>query len=481
MARQTALNEEALVKLGAEKLAGLVMEGAKRDAAFRKLVSAALASIKGPEAVAAIVDKRLAGLERAKGAIGWEKAKAFTADMAATLAIVVGDLAQADADAAIHRLLRFLSTADRVLQRIDDSSGRLDEVYRDAVLSVPGLIERLPAAERGSIPERLLPLALADDHGFLSEAIPEILSRLPKDAVAHLDQRLAEAARSPDFVMGDDKDWRKRVKTDRLIRFRQAIADCRNDVDAFIDLEKSRADGRCDTMAIAERLTGAGRHRDALEWARKRQSSAVKYLSYDDFADGASPRDLHEIARTRLEVRILEAMGERAAAQELRWKAFEATLDAAMLRDYVAHLGDFEEFDALDKAFAFVLGSAQKYRALSFFLEWPRLDLAAKLVIERRDGWEGRHYEILSAAAQTLEADHPLAATILYRALLDDILARARSPAYGHGARYLAKLDALAAQKDSSWPIDSPQSYRAALAKKHGRKAGFWSLVDKRS
>jgi hypothetical protein len=44
---------------------------------------------------------------------------------------------------------------------------------------------------------------------------------------------------------------------------------------------------------------------------------------------------------------------------------------------------------------------------------------------------EGRHYEALLAAAETLEPDHPLAATILYRALLDDILNRARSPAYG--------------------------------------------------
>jgi len=48
------------------------------------------------------------------------------------------------------------------------------------------------------------------------------------------------------------------------------------------------------------------------------------------------------------------------------------------------------------------------------------------------------------AAAETLEPDHPAAATILYRALLDDIPDRARSPAYGHAARYLQKLDALA-------------------------------------
>jgi hypothetical protein len=49
---------------------------------------------------------------------------------------------------------------------------------------------------------------------------------------------------------------------------------------------------------------------------------------------------------------------------------------------------------------------------LAFFLDWPRLDLAAKLVVNRRAEWEGRHYEALLAAAETLEPDHPVAATI---------------------------------------------------------------------
>ena len=44
-------NEEALVKLGSEKLARLVIGEAKRNAAFRKLVAAALAASKGPAAV----------------------------------------------------------------------------------------------------------------------------------------------------------------------------------------------------------------------------------------------------------------------------------------------------------------------------------------------------------------------------------------------------------------------------------------------
>ena len=60
-----------------------------------------------------------------------------------------------------------------------------------------------------------------------------------------------------------------------------------------------------------------------------------------------------------------------------------------------------------------------------------------------------------------------------YRALLGDILDQARSPAYGHGARYLAKLDAMGPQVDDAAGIETHERYREALTKKHGRKRVF--------
>jgi len=478
MARQPALNEEALVKLGSEKLARLVLGEAKRDAAFRKLVAAALAATKGPAAVAAIIDKRLAGLDRAKAFVDWDKAKDFTAGIAATVATITGELAAADPAAAVDRLVRFLSTAERVFGRIDDSSGRLQGVYREAAAALPELAGRLEEVDKASIPDRLFALGVSDGYGYFSAIMPELVARLPAHSVDHWDERLAEAERSIGPIK--DGDWKRRGKADRIIRLRQAIADCRHDVDAFIALEKMRPDTHRDIMAVAERLCGAGRHGEALEWIHKRGRPGLKFMTYDDLADGSSPRDVTDLARTRLEIRILEAMGERAAAQDLRWKTFESTLDAGMLRDHIASLPDFAEFEVLDKAFAHAIAFAQKYRALAFFLNWPRLDLAAKLVADRRGRWEGRHYEPLLAAAEELEPDHPAAATILYRALLDDILDRARSPAYGHAARYLEKLEALAAHDGAASASDPHETYRAALAEKHGRKIGFWSLVKGR-
>jgi hypothetical protein len=481
MVRPPPLNEEALVKLGSEKLARLMIGEAKRNTAFRKLVAAALAATKGPAAVAAIIDKRLAGLDRAKAFVDWEKAKAFTADIAATLATIIGELASADPDAAIDRLVRFLSTADRVFERIDDSNGRLQNVYHEAAAALPDLVGRLEEADRASIPDRLFALAISDDYGFFSTIMLELVAHLPALAVDHWNERLAEAERSLGAIKDADRDWQRRAKADRIICLRQAIADCRHDVDAFIALEKSRSDAHRDMIAIAERLCDAGRHSEALEWIRKRGRAGQKVMAYEDLADGSGSCDITDLARMRLEIRILEAMGDRTNAQDLRWNAFETTLDIGMLRDHIARLPDFAEFDVLDKAFAHAIGFEQKYRALAFFLNWPRLDIAARLVVDRRAEWEGRHYEVLLAAAETLEPDHPVAATILYRALLDDILNRARSPAYGHAARYLEKLDALAAHGDAASSIASHETYRASMSQKHGRKSGFWSLVKARS
>jgi hypothetical protein len=122
--------------------------------------------------------------------------------------------------------------------------------------------------------------------------------------------------------------------------------------------------------------------------------------------------------------------------------------------------------------------------ALRFFLAWPRDDLAARVVVRHHEAWSGSDWHILPPIADRLQHESPLAATILYRALLDDILARARSKAYGHAAKYLAALDWLAADSDTAgdWPADlsSHAQYREGLRAKHGRKSGFWALVEGR-
>lgn len=66
MARKPTLNIDALAALGPTKLAQLVLDETTRNAPFRKIVNAALAGAKGPDAVAKMIDRRLSALERAR-------------------------------------------------------------------------------------------------------------------------------------------------------------------------------------------------------------------------------------------------------------------------------------------------------------------------------------------------------------------------------------------------------------------------------
>ena len=96
MVRRTALTSENLIALGAERLAKIILDEAGRSALFKKLVAAALAGAEGPKAVAAIVDRRLAELERGRGFVDWDKKKAFAADIRGMLTTITDELGAAD-------------------------------------------------------------------------------------------------------------------------------------------------------------------------------------------------------------------------------------------------------------------------------------------------------------------------------------------------------------------------------------------------
>lgn len=461
MARKPTLSQESLATLGTGKLAQIILDETEDNAPFRKRVNAALAGNKGAPAVAALIDRRLAALEKARAMVGWEKERAFAADLDATVETIIKELAPLDAASAFQRVLRFIDTHCTVFERIDDSGGRIQDVYWRATESAPELIEKLPPSERARVPDRLMVSLGKDTHGLAGRIAVSVVPLLPESVLSVWDGVLKSR---------DEDD-------DTLVALRQAIAEVRGDLDGYIALEERRAEWRRNPLSVAAKLLEAKRLDEALAWVRRERKGGIAYATTADLADGRINR-AHDSDRVALEAHILEAMNDRPAAQSLRWAAFEATLHAASLRDYLRKLEDFIEYEEQERAFAFAETFRHPYVALSFFIEWPRLDRAAKLVLGKRDQWDGRHYDVLGEAAAALEEKHPLAATVLYRALLDDILARAKSPAYGHGARHLAKLEALASGIDDWQGMDNHVTYTLGLRKTHGRKAGFWGLVE---
>jgi hypothetical protein len=361
--------------------------------------------------------------------------------------------------------LTFIATHQRVFERIDDSQGRIQDIYKNAIEALAPLVALWPEAERDRLPELIMAALGTETHGYLPRVVSAVVGTIPSVALAQWDNELA-ARHAGGSASG-------------LVACRQAIAEARGDLDGYIALEEAKHPNSQNTIEIAERLLNSGRATEALEWVRRKRGRGIGYMSVADFADGLGVQDPTSNRQVGLEARILEALGDRAGAQDLRWTSFESTLDVAMLREHVARLDDFAEFEVLDRAFDHASSAEAAYTALRFFIEWPNLERAGRLVVERQDAWDGRHYYALLPAAQTLEDKHPGAATILYRALLNDILSRAKSAAYAHGAQYFARLNDLALASDALGipNLSKHDTFKAEIVKAHARKAGFWARV----
>lgn len=483
-ARRTTANPETLAELGLDRLIALVLTETGRNPAFKKLVTAAVAGLQGPEAVAALIDRRLTALERARGYIDWQKRRAFAADLDATVSTIVTELASHDPHAALDRLVRFLAGAAGVLERVDDSSGRIHGLYERASDASAEIARRLPEPDAAALAVRLVPHLGADAFGLFEDLLRRLIDTLSESALPALDTALIQAtppAQRPGgkaAMNGIDAAWETTHARTRLLRLRQAIADRVGDIDGFIRLEEDQAGERPDRNAIGERLLAAGRAQEALDWVRRAQPRGPAVVTRLELLGGHFDPSAADRDRVALEIRILEALRQTEEAQRLRWRLFEERLDREMLHAYIAKLPDFEDEEALERAFDHAERHPDPYRALHFFTHWPAPGRAARLVEARADVWDGNRYEVLVPAAESLGQSEPRAASRLYRLLIDDILANGRSAAYAHGARHLASLDALAERIGAGGLDPEPEAYRHELRRAHGRKAAFWAQVN---
>lgn len=467
MARKPALTSDRLKELGLDKLAQLVLSEAEQNSNFARLVAAAFAGQAGPEAIAKLIDRRLAGLARARGFIDWIKARAFRDDLQSTVDTISTELLSAAPMLAFDRLLRFIATHEAVFERVDDSSGTVQGVYYDAIERAGEASGKLSEAEADLVPAKIMAVLGESSHGYLLDVGRAVAGTLPQDTLTQWEAELAEGQGAADPAVETDPDL---YRSSQIRNLRQIIAIARGDLDTLMALEGQKLSHVQDTIDIAERLFIAGRLKDALDWVRRPGRGGW------DSTKGADTA-----LRASLEAKILAGFGNKDAAQDLRWQAFEQTLDASILREHVAALPDFAEFEVLDRAFAHALGQPARAKALEFFIAWPRRDLAAQLIVANPAVWDGNQYYSLPPIAEALDDEFPLAATILYRALLDDILRKARSKAYPHAARYLKRLAQIAeaAKADPMRRADIADhaSYFAGLERDHARKVGFWGSV----
>jgi tetratricopeptide (TPR) repeat protein len=474
MASGKALNVANLESLGAARLAELLVEIRAGDAAAKRRLRLALAGSAGSGKAAREVAKRLASIAKAKSFIDWQKVKPLAADLEAQRRAILDLVAPTDPGEAFDLLWRLVGCAETVFARSDDGSGRLSAAFCKAARDLGPLVQGAKL-DPIVLAARIFTALCDDGYGTWDGVIPILapqlgaagLNRLRELIAAWKAEPIAVPSKHERQVVGwssageiyaDEIETGHRRHTAKFVL--QQIADVLGDVDSYIaQIDADARNAPVIAAAIARRLLAAGRPQeawDALEAARQ------------------SKRDRIPVEWEQARIDTLEALGRPADAQAFRWERFLATLNATHLRAHLRALPDFEDFEAEQRALAHALTYSDVHQAFGFFIAWPDLERASQLVLARAHELNGDHYELLTPAGDALEAKHPLASTLVRRAMIDFTLGGARPSRYKHAARHLAECRSMARCIDDFGGVPDHAAYGRALRATQRRKSGFW-------
>ena len=134
MARQTVkLTHTALVELGPDRLASLLIEHASADKSLEKKLKLSLAANQGSDTLLSALAKRIQGVRQGSKFIEWNEAAGFADELDQIRTSIIDDLAPKAPRSAADLLADFIHASDRVYGRVDDSSGSIGDVFHLAV------------------------------------------------------------------------------------------------------------------------------------------------------------------------------------------------------------------------------------------------------------------------------------------------------------------------------------------------------------
>lgn len=442
--------KQRLVQLGPDTLADALLGLASRDQAAYDVVGRMLAA---PEENVKRFKAKLSGLKRLRRFIGWGESAAFARKLEALLADLEAGID--DPCMGAQLVAAFYETDKKTLGSCDDSSGHVGDVYRYAA---PRLF--VGYASRCQDKDRLLDLVLKlnrdDDYGVRDALVDCAAEYLGEPGIRVMISRFEDLA---------DKESDEHTKR-HWLGLVESLARQIKDAPLF---ERARIASwdKLSTAAcvdIARVYLESGDPRIALSWLERIPADET-FKDYE---------------RDELLSEVYDRLGETEKQKDVAWRIFRRHRSADSLRTLLGVIGD-EEREAViaGETVAILEKSALSVSDAAFLVEVGRIDEAADYLLGRVGQLDGDFYEGLVPLAKNLEAKgRALAATVIYRALLDSILRRGQTKTYSHGARYLKKLDKLT-ESISDWGgLDDHSAYAQHLRQKHGRKSSFWSRYE---
>ncbi|GHT95591.1 hypothetical protein FACS1894122_13220 [Alphaproteobacteria bacterium] len=429
------------------------------------------------------IEKSISSYKKSKAFIGYWDAGGFADVMDQTRENIV-NLANTSPNEARKLMLDLIKTHAKVIERSDDSNGYIGNFYAQCMEDFGKIFLKL-SVDIKEIVKLVCDLFMHDNYGvmgnvisdfkdvlreeglellkknFLELASPRGLEEVKKKAETKFEKEKAKGELDEDDNLQEEVNKKVEYYLDNIERGLAHIADCRNDVDEYIQAQSFHGGlYEYDYLAIAKRMINHARYGEALEWLDKLSKPITTWR--DDYL--------------KLKISALSLSGELETAQQERIAWFQADFKYDLYEEILKNANDTfrEQFrkQSIEKAFE----HKDIYAAIDFLMQLDEVEKCAEFVLLKAESINGAYYELLRPMAKILRNNYPLASTILYRKLTEHSLAKAVSKYYQYAAKDLIACHELSSQITDFGSHKNHEAYFKEIQEKHQRKCAFWDI-----
>jgi hypothetical protein len=423
-----------------------------------------------------VVEQQIAVLKRENEFIDYRGAYNFSCRLQSLLVDIDTLMREPNPVQAFVLVEAFIDCSNHVMDRCDDSSGDIGEVFRDAIGIWLDIAKQLRA---NCLEESLQETGQASAHGK-TDWLEKVVWYFDNNDYGCFDNVISASAGLLTHDELEQLAWR-----------------FENDIKKALSKAKSESSERWHYNAAASHASiGLRSVAQALEKMALFETATllsspspnelqmaefVKFaLIIDDFERAqywlqqpgwSEERGIHK----RLTTELLRHQGDIAQIKENFRQYFEA---APSFHNLVCYweLADKQERKVLAQTVAQIAPVAPDIdNAINMLLAIDNILLAADVLVLRAQEMACLPYGIVTEWVETFDKNlHTLAAIVCYRTLLSDILDRGRSQAYHYAADYFCALLRLDKSPVNYGGLGSAQEYITQLQGKHWRKRSFW-------
>lgn len=244
----------------------------------------------------------------------------------------------------------------------------------------------------------------------------------------------------------------------------ESLASQTGDAELFekVRLESEQEPGISGCLDIARVYLESGDPKKALEWVNGIPSHETFMV-----------REKNDLLQ-----KIYGRLGNSGKQAEMAWHNFRTLRSLNTLENLIKVIGEEKREQVIEDEAAMIIDEGRvDYSDIQFLINVRRFDEAEICILAKAGtrNLDGQYYYTLLPMARAMESDgRMLAASLIYRALLESILDRKYYKAYTHAAKYLRKLDMLAPEIEDWEDMDEHGMYHVWLNQVHGKKSSFW-------